>query len=199
MAKFMLQPYNVLALDEPTNHMDIKSKDILKQALKAYDGTLIVVSHDRDFLEGLVDKMYEFRDGRVKEHIGSVSEFLEKRKIENLQELERRFSTSSANVAVEKNATVSKDDACIKKEQAQKEFEQRRSDSKEIRRIKHRVDFLELEIGKIEARMKDIEKVLSNPGAGDDIMELTRSYLEDKRELDHKTAEWESLMEKLDS
>ena len=199
MAKFMLQPYNVLALDEPTNHMDIKSKDILKQALKAYDGTLIVVSHDRDFLEGLVDKMYEFRDGRVKEHIGSVSEFLEKRKIENLQELERRFSTSSANVAVEKNATVSKDDACIKKEQAQKEFEQRRSDSKEIRRIKHRVDFLESEIGKIEARMKDIEKVLSNPGAGDDIMELTRSYLEDKRELDHKTAEWESLMEKLDS
>lgn len=94
MAKFMLQPYNVLALDEPTNHMDIKSKDILKQALKSYDGTLIVVSHDRDFLEGLVDKMYEFRDGRVKEHLGSVHEFLEERKIENLQELERRFAPS---------------------------------------------------------------------------------------------------------
>ena len=91
MAKFMLQPYNVLALDEPTNHMDIKSKDILKQALKAYDGTLIVVSHDRDFLEGLVDKMYEFRDGRVKEYLGSVSDFLEKRKLDSLQELERRF------------------------------------------------------------------------------------------------------------
>lgn len=89
MAKFMLQPYNVLALDEPTNHMDIKSKDILKQALKAYDGTLIVVSHDRDFLEGLVDKMYEFRDGRVKEYLGSVSDFLEKRKLDSLQELER--------------------------------------------------------------------------------------------------------------
>ena len=194
MAKFMLQPYNVLALDEPTNHMDIKSKDILKQALKAYDGTLIVVSHDRDFLEGLVDKMYEFRDGRVKEHIGSVSEFLEKRKIENLQELERRFSPKVSAVPDAKNEVDS-----VRKEQAQKEFEQRRSDSKEIRRIKHRVDFLESEIGKIEARMKDIEKVLSNPGAGDDIMELTRSYLEDKRELDHKTAEWESLMEKLDS
>lgn len=194
MAKFMLQPYNVLALDEPTNHMDIKSKDILKQALKAYDGTLIVVSHDRDFLEGLVDKMYEFRDGRVKEHIGSVSEFLEERKIENLQELERRFSPKVSAVPDAKNEVDS-----VRKEQAQKEFEQRRSDSKEIRRIKHRVDFLESEIGKIEARMKDIEKVLSNPGAGDDIMELTRSYLEDKRELDHKTAEWESLMEKLDS
>ena len=96
MARFMLQPYNLLALDEPTNHMDIKSKDILKQALKAYDGTLIVVSHDRDFLDGLVDKMYEFRDGKVKEHLGSISDFLERRKIESLRELERRFPTASA-------------------------------------------------------------------------------------------------------
>ena len=193
MAKFMLQPYNVLALDEPTNHMDIKSKDILKQALKAYDGTLIVVSHDRDFLEGLVDKMYEFRDGKVKEHLGSVHEFLEERKIENLQELERRFSPKVSSVPDAKNEVDS-----VRKEQAQKEFEQRRSDSKEIRRIRHRVEFLESEIGKVEARMKDIEKILSNPGPGDDIMELTRTYLEDKRELDHKTAEWESLMEKID-
>lgn len=193
MAKFMLQPYNVLALDEPTNHMDIKSKDILKQALKAYDGTLIVVSHDRDFLEGLVDKMYEFRDGKVKEHLGSVHEFLEERKIENLQELERRFSPKVSSVPDAKNEVDS-----ARKEQAQKEFEQRRSDSKEIRRIRHRVEFLESEIGKVEARMKDIEKILSNPGPGDDIMELTRTYLEDKRELDHKTAEWESLMEKID-
>lgn len=193
MAKFMLQPYNVLALDEPTNHMDIKSKDILKQALKAYDGTLIVVSHDRDFLEGLVDKMYEFRDGKVKEHLGSVHEFLEERRIENLQELERRFSPKVSAVPDAKNEVDS-----VRKEQAQKEFEQRRSDSKEIRRIRHRVEFLESEIGKVEARMKDIEKILSNPGPGDDIMELTRTYLEDKRELDHKTAEWESLMEKID-
>ena len=193
MAKFMLQPYNVLALDEPTNHMAIKSKDILKQALKAYDGTLIVVSHDRDFLEGLVDKMYEFRDGKVKEHLESVADFLTERKIENLQELERRFSPKVSSVPDAKNEVDS-----VRKEQAQKEFEQRRSDSKEIRRIRHRVEFLESEIGKVEARMKDIEKILSNPGPGDDIMELTRTYLEDKRELDHKTAEWESLMEKID-
>ncbi len=191
MAKFMLQPYNVLALDEPTNHMDIKSKDILKQALKAYDGTLIVVSHDRDFLEGLVDKMYEFRDGKVKEHLGSVHDFLEERKIENLQELERRFAPKQSAIAAAEDSTV-------KKEQAQKEFEQRRNDSKEIRRIRHRVEFLESEIGKVEEKMKALEKILSNPGPDDDIMELTRTYLEDKRELDHKTAEWESLMEKLD-
>ena len=84
MAKLMLQSHNLLALDEPTNHMDVKSKDILKQALKSFDGTIVVVSHDRDFLDGLVDKMYEFRDGHVTEHLGSVTDFLAKRKIENL-------------------------------------------------------------------------------------------------------------------
>ena len=194
MAKFMLQPYNVLALDEPTNHMDIKSKDILKQALKAYDGTLIVVSHDRDFLEGLVDKMYEFRDGKVKEHLGSVHDFLEERKIENLQELERRFAPKQPVAATDDD----KDSSLARKELAQKEFEQRRSDSKEIRRIRHRVEFIESEIGKIEEKMKSLEKILSDPGPEDDIMELTRTYLEDKRELDHKTSEWENLMEKLD-
>ncbi len=191
MARFMLQPYNLLALDEPTNHMDIKSKDILKQALKAYDGTLIVVSHDRDFLDGLVDKMYEFRDGKVKEHVGSVAEFLEKRKIESLQELERRFGPSSQQSGEQAEVVEGK-------EKAKQAFQQRRSESKELRRMKHRVEFLEGEIGKIESVMKDIEKVLSNPTASDDIMELTRTYLENKRELDRKTAEWTSLMEQIE-
>ena len=193
MAKFMLQPYNLLALDEPTNHMDIKSKEILKQALQSYDGTLIVVSHDRDFLDGLVDKMYEFRDGRVKEHLGSVRDFLAKRKLESLQELERRFSP--INPSDKPAAAQSQDNV---KEQAKQVFEQRRTESREIRRIKHRVEFLESEIGKVEARMKEIEKVLSNPSSDDDIMELTRSYLELKREIDGKTEEWESLILKLE-
>ena len=191
MARFMLQPYNLLALDEPTNHMDIKSKDILKQALKAYDGTLIVVSHDRDFLDGLVDKMYEFRDGKVKEHVGSVAEFLEKRKIESLQELERRFGPSLQQSGEQAEVVEGK-------EKAKQAFQQRRSESKELRRMKHRVEFLEGEIGKIESVMKDIEKVLSNPTTSDDIMELTRDYLENKRELDRKTAEWTSLMEQIE-
>lgn len=195
MAKFMLQPYNLLALDEPTNHMDIKSKEILKQALRAYDGTLIVVSHDRDFLDGLVDKMYEFRDGKVKEHLGGVSDFLEKRKIENLRELERRFGPAASPSA---NSANAKDVPVTDKDRAREDFEKRRSESKEIAKLKRRVEFLENEIGKIEGKMKEIEKVLSNPSKDDDIMELTRTYLEHKRDLDHKTAEWESLMEKLD-
>jgi ATP-binding cassette subfamily F protein 3 len=191
MAKFMLQPYNLLALDEPTNHMDIKSKEILKQALKSYDGTLIVVSHDRDFLDGLVDKMYEFRDGRVKEHLGTVKDFLERRKIESLQELERRFPGTSTPTANQTPVTEAKD-------QARQDFEKKRGESREIRRLKHRVEFIEGEIGKIESKMKDLEKVLSNPTASDDIMELTRTYLESKREQDRLTAEWEDLMIKLE-
>lgn len=185
MAKFMLQPYNVLALDEPTNHMDIKSKDILKQALKAYDGTLIVVSHDRDFLEGLVDKMYEFRDGRVKEYLGSVSDFLEKRKLDSLQELERRFGSSKGTDNQEKKVA------------AQQSFEQKKSVSKEERRVRHRIDFLEKEIAGIEEKMAAIEAVLSNPSEKDDVLELTRSYLELKRECEGKTEEWASLKESL--
>ena len=88
--KLLLEPVNLLILDEPTNHLDLKTKDVLKQALLDYDGTLIVVSHDRDFLDGLVTKVYEFGGGRVKEHLCGIYEFLEARKMENLQELERK-------------------------------------------------------------------------------------------------------------
>ena len=186
MAKLMLQSHNLLALDEPTNHMDIKSKDILKQALKAFDGTLIVVSHDRDFLDGLVDKMYEFRDGKVTEHLGSVRDFLEKRKIEDLKELERKFAPVAAQTAARKGPD---------KDQKKASDEQRRHVSREDRKKKNRISYLEAEIGKLEGRMKEIETVLSSPKETDDIMELTRSYLELKRELDARTDEWAELME----
>ena len=180
MAKLMLQSYNLLALDEPTNHMDIKSKEILKQALKAFDGTLIVVSHDRDFLDGLVDKMYEFRDGHVKEHLGSVSDFLAKRKLETLQELERRFSAEAPKKVDEQKKTA---------------FEERRQESRMDRKKKNRISYLECEIGKLEQKMREIESILAAPGEKDDIMELTRTYLECKRDLDAKTEEWGSLIE----
>ncbi len=186
MAKLMLSPYNVLALDEPTNHMDIHSKDILKQALKAFDGTLIVVSHDRDFLDGLVDKLYEFRDGKVTEHLGSVQDFLQKRKLESLQELERKLPL--AEKSVEKPV----------KEQV-KQFQQQKFVSKEQRKLQNRVSFLEKEIARREGRMGEIEKLLSAPGPQDDVMELTREYLELKRALDADTDEWTTLMEQLDN
>ena len=188
MAKLILKPYNLLALDEPTNHMDIRSKDILKQALKSYDGTLIIVSHDRDFLDGLVDKLYEFRDGKVKEHLGGVQDFLERRKLENLSELERHYK-----VVEEKPAEVVQ-----KKEEAKQEYQAKKFVSKEERKIRNRISFLEKGIETIETKMAEIEAVLSNPGPGDDVMELTRAYLENKRELDFKMAEWEQLNEQLE-
>ena len=184
MAKLILKPYNLLALDEPTNHMDIRSKDILKQALKSYDGTLIIVSHDRDFLDGLVDKLYEFRDGKVKEHLGGVQDFLERRKLESLNELERHYKP----MAEEKPAEVIQ-----KKEEAKQEYQAKKFVSKEERKLRNRISFLEKGIADIESKMTDIESVLSNPGPDDDVIELTRTYLENKRELDFKMEEWEKL------
>ena len=189
MAKLILKPYNLLALDEPTNHMDIRSKDILKQALKSYDGTLIIVSHDRDFLDGLVDKLYEFRDGKVKEHLGGVQDFLERRKLETLNELERHYKP----VAEEKPVEVIQ-----KKEEAKQEYEAKKYISKEERKIRNRISFLEKGIEELEEKQSQIETVLANPGPDDDIMELTRSYLENKRELDFKMAEWEKLSESIE-
>ena len=189
MAKLMLKPYNLLALDEPTNHMDIRSKDILKQALKAYDGTLIIVSHDRDFLDGLVDKLYEFRDGKVKEHLGGVQEFLERRKLENLSELERHYK-----VVEEKPAEVVQ-----KKEEAKQEYQAKKYLSKEEKKIKNRISFVEKKIEEYETKMAEIEAKLMNPGPEDDVMDLTRAYLENKRELDYKMEEWSELNEKLEN
>ena len=189
MAKLILKPYNLLALDEPTNHMDIRSKDILKQALKSYDGTLIIVSHDRDFLDGLVDKLYEFRDGRVKEHLGGVQEFLERRKLENLSELERH----NKEAVQEKPAEVIQ-----KKEEAKQEYQAQKYVSKEEKKIKNRISFLEKKIEEYEAKMAEIEAKLMSPGPEDDVMDLTREYLENKRELDYKMEEWSELTEKLE-
>lgn len=190
MAKLMLEPHNLLALDEPTNHMDIKSKDILKQALKAFDGTIVVVSHDRDFLDGLVDKLYEFRDGRVTEHLGGIEYFLEKRRIENLQELERRFEGSKQEKAPAEEQPVS---------ESKKDFNARKAVSKEERKLRNRVAFLENEISKAENRMKEIEGIMAAPSEKDDIMELTREYLEIKRDTEAKENEWGELMEKLET
>lgn len=185
MAKLMLQSYNLLALDEPTNHMDIKSKDILKQALKAYDGTLLIVSHDRDFLDGLVDKFYEFSNGEVHEHLETVSEYLASRRLDTLHELDRSTPAAKPSAEQASAAPASKD---------AQTYLQNKEKSKADRKIQQRIKRLEEEIETLEGKMKDIETILSNPGPEDDIMELTRSYLELKRELDYKTDEWGSLI-----
>ena len=207
MARLMLKAHNLLALDEPTNHMDIRSKDILKQALQAYDGTIIVVSHDRDFLNGLVDKVYEFIDGKVKEHLGGVDDFLRHKKAESFRDIEAKsapaaapartglverqvFSGSSAPADPEKVLP-----RAGKPEQPRQkvDYQQQKQQSREEKRAKNRQNQLEKQIADLEAKMADIEKLLSAPTPDTDIMDLTRAYLELKRDLDAKMEEWASL------
>ncbi len=185
LARLMLENHNLLCLDEPTNHMDIKSKDILKQALLSYDGTIVLVSHDRDFLDGLTDKFYEFEGGRVKEHLEPLSEFLEKHRIETLHELDRISEASSKPApSIEKAVAAPRSVS----------YEEQKRLSREDRKKKERVRYLENEIAKGEKRMKEIEQVLSNPNEEDDIMNLTREYLECKRAVDEFSEEWGSLL-----
>ena len=178
MARLMLKSHNFLLLDEPTNHMDIKSKDILKQALISYDGALLIVSHDRDFLDGLVDKFYEFSEGKVKEHLETVQEFLEKKKLESLSELDRKEQAQAkTEQKVEQSLT----------------YEQQKAISLQERRLKEQVKKLEEQIDVLESKIKEIENVLSEAPEGLDIMAKTQEYLDLKQELDSKTAQWFEL------
>ena len=191
MARLMLNPYNLLALDEPTNHMDIRSKDILKQALKAYDGTLIVVSHDRDFLDGLVEKVYEFGDGKVREHLGGVDEFLRRKKVESFREFEIKAS------AVPEPPKAAPDESKEKPQQApsggKASYQQGKAASREEKKRANRKNSLEKQIEELEKKMKEVETELSAPTDKTDIMELTRQYLEFKRDMDAKMEEWIAL------
>ena len=173
MARLMLRSHNLLALDEPTNHMDIRSKDVLKQALQAYNGTIIVVSHDRDFLNGLVDKVYEFIDGKVKEHLGGVDDFLRRKKAESFRDIEK----------TDKKAAP----------QPPRAPQVQRMQSREEKRSKNRQNQLEKQITELETKMAELEKMLSAPTPDIDIMDLTRQYLECKRDLDARMEEWANL------
>ena len=199
MAKLMLKAHNLLALDEPTNHMDIRSKDVLKQALQAYDGTIIVVSHDRDFLNGLVDKVYEFIDGRVKEHLGGVDDFLRHKKAESFRDIEAAPASQRAAEPFpgQRGRVTRKEPAAPPGQpamaQQKTDYHQQKQQSREEKRAKNRQNLLEKQIAELESKMADIEKILAAPTPDVDIMDLTRSYLELKRDLDAKMDEWASL------
>lgn len=180
MAKLILRPHNLLALDEPTNHMDIRSKDVLKQALINYDGTLIIVSHDRDFLDGLVNKIYEFKDCRIKEHLGGVTDFLSKKKMEHLRELE-------IPPIEKKNQEIAKENKNELSYQEQKEIERK------LRKKRNSIDSYEKRIGFLENKIEEIEKILSNPSKNQSLDELLNDYNGYKKELDLKLEEWGRL------
>ena len=193
MAKLMLKPHNLLALDEPTNHMDLISKDILKQALQAYDGTLVIVSHDRDFLDGLVDKIYEFKDGKVKEHLGGVQDFLARKRMENLSELERKApvaAESTAGAAGKSSETIGKNGG---KAEAQLSYQQMKEIEREKSRLKKKIEQCEKRIEELEGVIAELEAQLCSVTDPAKIMEITAKYETAKKELDEKMDEWAEL------
>ncbi len=185
MARMMLEPHNLLVLDEPTNHMDMRSKDILKSALLKYDGTLVVVSHDREFLDGLVDKVYEFRDGGVKEYLGGIYYFLEKRKIDSLSEIERKNATPAASPA-----------AAAAPSSGKLSYEQRKEQEKLLRRLRKAVETIESELAEVEAQIKAMDERLAAAN-GYDAADYAR-YDELKARYDHLMHEWEKASYELE-
>lgn len=187
MAKLLLQPCNLLILDEPTNHLDMRSKDILKKALLAYDGTLIAVSHDREFLDGLVTKVFEFSNKKIREHLGGIFEFLEKRRIQSLSELQRKESTSDQ---IPKNEISSKQAFLDKKE-----FD------REVRKLENRIERIEKEIARLENHLKSFEVRIADPSSdpeGIGSPEFFREYEGLKISLTDQMELWEQVHHELD-
>ncbi len=197
MIRLLLQPVNLLILDEPTNHLDMATKDILKQAIKDFDGTVIVVSHDREFLDGLVEKVYEFGGGKVRECLGGIYEFLEKKKLVSLQELEH--NRPQAPAIKEKSA----EDIPAKQHSAGAETEQKprltyaeqRERDKMVRRAAKKVQEAEDNIARIEAEIADIEAKIA---AGDIDNEIFTLHNSRTRELDTAMSLWELASQELD-
>lgn len=196
MARMMLEPRNLLILDEPTNHMDMRSKDILKNAIMKYDGTVVVVSHDREFLDGMVQKVYEFRDGGVKEYLGGIYYFLEKRKLESLQEIERRDAPAKpmANPAAKSAAqpAANRDAAASGK----LTYEQRKEQEKQLRKLRRAVETVEAELAEIE---KQIAAYDAKFAAATEYNEADyKAYNDLKARYDHQMHEWEKASYELE-
>ena len=183
MARLMLEPYNLLVLDEPTNHMDMRSKDILKRAIQKYDGTVIVVSHDRDFLDGMVEKIYEFRDGGVKEYLGGIYYFLEKRKVESLQDIERKDTPT--NTPANKETSSGK-----------LSYEQKKEQEKLIRKLRKAVESVEAELAEVEAKIAAYNEKFATATTYNEADYA--AYNELKAHYDHLMHEWEKASYELE-
>ena len=190
MIKLLLEPVNFLILDEPTNHLDMRSKDVLKDAIRDFDGTVIVVSHDREFLDGLVTKVYEFGGGEVKEHLGGIYDFLQKKKIESLNELQTSNRTLASATDRAKTETAQPSESKLSYE-AQKEL------AKKIRKVEKCVSDCEARIEQIEAEIAALEEKMTTPEGASD-MTLYEQHAGKKKELDAAVNEWETASMELD-
>ena len=182
MIKLLLEPVNFLILDEPTNHLDMRSKDVLKDAIRDFDGTVVVVSHDREFLDGLVSKVYEFGGGMVKEHLGGIYDFLQRKNIESLNDLQKpSLSTSSTMVSFVEEKTGASN---------RLSYEQQKEQQKKVRRLEKAVEQCEARIGELEAAVKMLEDQLATPEGAADVSIYERHGAL-KKQLDEAVNAWE--------
>ncbi|MDA3928296.1 MAG: ABC-F family ATP-binding cassette domain-containing protein [Prolixibacteraceae bacterium] len=181
MVRLMLEPVNFLVMDEPTNHLDMRSKEILKQALIDFTGTILLVSHDREFLNGLVDCVYEFKDKNIRQHLGGIYEFLEKLKIESLKELDRK---TPSNKSSQKSASKTNNELS---------HEEKKEINRQIKKAEKQVEKLEARISELETKISKMDQQLSNPTGAND--SLFTEYEKVKRNLEQTIYEWEISVE----
>lgn len=202
MIRLLLEPVNLLILDEPTNHLDMRTKDVLKQAIREFTGTVIVVSHDREFLDGLVEKVYEFGGCRVRECLGGIYEFLEKKKLDNLHQLEaskplpaqNKAKTPAAEAATE--AKNDKPDAPASPAPRKLSYAEQREHEKAQRRVRKRVEEAEVQVSACEAALKEIEDAMT---AGDVSPEILARHAEATKTMENAMSVWELAQSELDS
>jgi len=187
MIRLLLEPVNLLILDEPTNHLDMRSKEVLKEAIKNFDGTAIIVSHDRDFLDGLVHKVYEFGNKKIREHLGGIYDFLQYKKMENLNELELKNQLKRETAELDKSLSDNKIS-----------YEARKEQNRKIRKAEKEVEEAELFIQKLENELKDMSEQLQLPEFASDSAFILL-YQKKQRDLEHKMYEWEILSEALET
>ena len=185
MIRLLLEPVNFLILDEPTNHLDMRTKDVLKEAIQAFDGTVILVSHDRDFLDGLVTKVYEFGNGLVREHLGGIYDFLRKKELQDLKSLEAASTQSTANADAPRQA------------QGKLSYEEQKEQARQLRKVEKEVKEREEAISRIEATLQDLEQQMSTPEGAADAALITQ-YAAHQKELEQTMADWEAAASRLE-
>lgn len=193
MIKLLLEPVNFLILDEPTNHLDMRSKDVLKEAIRDFDGTVIIVSHDRDFLDGLATKVYEFGGGVVKEHLGGIYDFLKKKQIENLNELQKSPSLSESPTGAKKPSAAEAPQASA----GRLSYEEQKELNKRLKKLERRVADCEAEIEQTEAAIAILEEKMATPEGASD-MSLYEQHQKLKQQLDHVMEEWDAASTELE-
>lgn len=192
MIRLLLEPVNLLILDEPTNHLDMPSKDVLKEAIKAFDGTAIVVSHDREFLDGLVSKVYEFGGGKVTEHLGGIYDYLQAHNAATIDERLSSLSQTSGNKPVSSNEPQQEPSA------GKLSYAEHKEQQKKLRKAERAVAESEEKISKMEARIKELDTLLCNPDHASDMVLITE-YTDIKKAIEEEEERWEKLSEELET